>query len=128
MPEIVYALLALILLFALALVVIKIANHARMLQQLSSQVADMLEQKHRAMLTDLHGGLAQQSDRVTSRLSEELNQTRDSLHRLQLSLAMNLGETTEKLNAKIDGRLDDIAGRGGGPLRGRVSKKQRNLL
>jgi DNA recombination protein RmuC len=111
MPEIVYALLALILLFALALVVIKIANQARMLQQLSSQVSDMLEQKHRAMLTDLHGGLAQQSDRVTSRLSEELNQTRDSLHRLQLSLAMNLGETTEKLNAKIDGRLDDIAGR-----------------
>ena len=73
MPEFVYALLALILLLALVFVVVKIVSHARMMQQLSSQVGDMLEQKHRAMLTDLHGGLAQQSDRLTSRLSEEIN-------------------------------------------------------
>ena len=68
MPEFVYALLALILLLALGFVVVKIVSQARMLQQLSSQVGDMLEQKHRAILTDLHGGLAQQSDRLTSRL------------------------------------------------------------
>jgi len=111
MPEFVYALLALILLLALGFLVVKIVNQARMLQQLSSQVGDTLEQKHRAMLTDLHGGLSQQSDRLTSRLSEELNQTRDSLHRLQLSLATNLGDTTDKLNAKIDERLGEIAGK-----------------
>ena len=78
MPEFVYALLALILLLALGFLVVKIVNQARMVQQLSSHVGDMLEQKHRAMLTDLHGGLAQQSDRLTSRLSEELNQTREA--------------------------------------------------
>ena len=111
MPEFVYALLALILLVALGFVVVKIVNQARTLRQLSSQVGDMLEQKHRAMLTDLHGGLAQQSDRLTSRLSAELNQTRDSLHRLQLSLTTNLGDTTDKLNAKIDERLEQIAGK-----------------
>ena len=64
-----------------------------------------------ARLTDLHGALAQQSDRLTSRLSEELNLTRETLHKLQLSLAANLGETTDKLNAKIDQRLEPISGK-----------------
>jgi len=73
--------------------------------------SDLLEEKHRAMLTDLHGALAQQSDRLTSRLSEELNQTRDALHKLQLSLGANLGETADKLNAKIDQRLEQISGK-----------------
>jgi DNA recombination protein RmuC len=70
-----------------------------------------LDEKHRAMLNDLHGALAQQSDRLASRLSEELNQTRDTLHQLQLSLAANLGDTTDKLNAKIDQRLEQISGK-----------------
>jgi DNA recombination protein RmuC len=76
-----------------------------------SRQAELLEEKHRAMLTDLHGGLAQQSERLTSRLSEELNQTRETLHRLQISLAASLGETTDKLNARIDLRLEQISGK-----------------
>jgi DNA recombination protein RmuC len=71
----------------------------------------MLEEKHRGMLTDLHSGLAQQSERVTSRLSEELGHTRENLHRLQLQLAASLGETTDKLNARIDQRLEQISGK-----------------
>src|SRR5262245_20293182 len=71
----------------------------------------MLEEKHRAMLTDLHGGLAQQSERVTSRLSEELGQTRENLHRLQLQLAASLGETSDKLNARMEQRLEQISGK-----------------
>jgi len=77
----------------------------------AAQQSELLEEKHRAMLTDLHGALAQQSDRLTSRLSEELNQTRDALHKLQLSLGANLGETADKLNAKIDQRLEQISGK-----------------
>ncbi len=69
----------------------------------------MLEQKHRAMLTDLHGGLAQQSDPLTSRLSEEINfRSADCLHRLQPSLATNLGDTTDKSNAKRINRLVNV--------------------
>ena len=70
-----------------------------------------LEEKHRQMLGDLHAGLAQQSDRVASRLSEEMGQTRDSLHRLQIALGASLGETGEKLNAKMEARLDQISGK-----------------
>jgi len=78
------------------------------------------EEKHRAMLADLHGGLTGQSDRLTSTVAEssdrlrnaigdELRQTRESLHTLQLSLGANLNETAEKLSVKIDARLDQIS-------------------
>ncbi|KPK07200.1 MAG: hypothetical protein AMJ64_07195, partial [Betaproteobacteria bacterium SG8_39] len=81
-----------------------------------------LEEKHRAMLSDLHGGLAGQTDRLNSSLAEstdrlrtavadELRQTRETLHALQLSIGANLSETGEKLNARIDGRLDQISTR-----------------
>jgi DNA recombination protein RmuC len=72
-----------------------------------------LEEKHRQMLADLHGGLQDQSGRLGGRLSEELNQTREALHKLQLSLGTSLGETADKLNAKIDARLDQISGKVG---------------
>ena len=76
---------------------------------ISDLIQRSLEEKHRQMLSDIHGGLAQQSDRLSSRLSEEFNQTRDALHKLQLSLGVNLSETADKLNAKIDARLDQIS-------------------
>ncbi len=94
---------------------------------------DALEQKHRAMLGDLHDGLTRQGDRLGTQLTasadrqrlstaEELKQTRDTLHALQLTLTQNLGTQreamTEKLSAttlalttKIDERLDQISGK-----------------
>lgn len=114
MADILLAVLALAVLVALVVLVVlivRLAGQTAATRALPQELARVLEDKHRAMLTDLHGGLAQQSDRLTSRLSEELNQTRDTLHRLQLSLGAHLGETTDKLNAKIDQRLEQIAGR-----------------
>jgi DNA recombination protein RmuC len=111
MPDVLIAVLALAILVALVVLVVRMAGQAAAVRGLQDETARALEEKHRAMLTDLHGGLAQQSDRLASRLSEELNQTRETLHRLQLSLAANLGETTDKLNAKIDQRLEQIAGK-----------------
>ena len=111
MPDLIQALLALILLGLLVFVVVRIASLSRMLREVSAQTSDALEQKHRAMLGDLHGGLAQQSDRLTARLSDELTRTRDSLHHLQLALTTNLGETTDKINARIDQRLEQISGK-----------------
>jgi len=52
-------------------------------------VAPLLEEKHRAMLTDLHIGLTQQGDR----------------------LGRHLTDSSERLSAKIDQRLDQIAGK-----------------
>jgi len=111
MPDVLIAVLALAILAALIVLIVRLAGQAAAVRSLEGQVARALEEKHRAMLTDLHGGLAQQSDRLGSRLSEELNQTRETLHQLQLSLGANLGETADKLNAKIDQRLEQISGK-----------------
>jgi len=111
MPDVLFVILALAVLAALVVLIVRLAGQTAAVKGLENHVARALEDKHRAMLTDLHGGLAQQSERLASRLSEELNQTRDSLHRLQLSLAASLGETTDKLNARIDQRLEQISGK-----------------
>jgi DNA recombination protein RmuC len=112
MPDILIVILALAILAALVVVLLaRMAAQTTAIGALSADLARLLEDKHRGMLTDLHGGLAQQSDRLTSRLSEELTQTRETVHRLQLALAANLGETTEKLESKIDQRLDQISGK-----------------
>ena len=111
MPDVLFVILALAVLAALVVLIVRLAGQTAAVKGLENQVARALEDQHRAMLIDLHGGLAQQSERLTSRLSEELNQTRDSLHRLQLSLATSLGETTDKLNARIDERLEQISGK-----------------
>ena len=104
---VVLALAALAALVVLVVLTLKLTSRTAA----AGDLARLLEEKHRAMLTDLHGGLAQQSERVTSRLSEELGQTRENLHRLQLQLAASLGETADKLNARIDLRLEQISGK-----------------
>jgi DNA recombination protein RmuC len=106
---------------------------SRTLEDLPAGTALGLEEKHRAMLTDLRVGLAQQGDRLGTNFSEsserlrgtladELKQTRETLHALELSLSESLGgsreamirqlaATTEQLNAKIDQRLEQISGK-----------------
>jgi DNA recombination protein RmuC len=132
MLEIALALLILLLLLA-GWLAWRVASVSRKVEALPAGMAQGLEEKHRAMLSDLHGGLTQQGDRLGANfgasserlrgtLAEELKQTRDTLHALQLSLANNLGEsreamlaklaeTTQALTAKVDERLDQISGK-----------------
>jgi len=110
---------------ALAVVVWMLFRARRLtgsVERLPGDIAQGLEAKHRAMLTDLHEGLTRQgdrlgghladsSDRLRGSVAEGLKQTRDSGRQLQLSLAASLSETTDKLNARIDQRLEQIAGK-----------------
>jgi len=66
-----------------------------------------LEDKHRQMLLDLHGGLTQQSDRLTARLSDELTQTRETLHRLELSIGESLNRRLDQISNRVSERLDE---------------------
>jgi len=110
------------LLIAVVWAVIQIVRTSTSVSEQIGALTQGLEEKHRAMLNDLHGGLAGQAermhagmaesgDRLRNAVAEELRQTRDALYRLQLSLATSLNETTEKLNAKIDQRLEQISGK-----------------
>jgi len=132
MLEVLLAICILLLLLALWLG-IRLAAVTHKVEELPASMAQGLEEKHRAMLTDLHRGLTQQGDRLGTNfsesserlrgtLAEELKQTRDTLHALKLSLSENLGQsreamirqlavTTEQLNAKIDQRLEQISGK-----------------
>jgi DNA recombination protein RmuC len=121
------------LLVLLGLVVALYLKIASLERSRAARQGELLEEKHRAMLRDLHEGLASQSDRVgtvlgesserlRARVADELTQTRESVHALQLALArslsesreamlVRLAETTQSLTGKVDERLEQIAGK-----------------
>ncbi len=125
--------LALLILAAIVVLLVKTAAQGRALQDLAARQGESSEQRHRAMLVDLHEGLAKQgerlataltdnSDRLRSSTGDELKQTRDTLHALRLALSESLGqsreamvaklgETTQALTLKIDERLEQISGK-----------------
>lgn len=132
MGEIALLLLALLAVAAVSVAVwLAIRQHA--IARQAEEVQTVLEERHRAMLNDLHTGLAQQtdrlqatqigtSDRLRSGVAEELRLAREAVHRLELALSGSLSESREAMIAKladatqtlhstIDERLDRIAGR-----------------
>ena len=109
----------------------RIGTLQRRVDELPTSLAQGVEQQHRAMLVNLHDGLTKQGDRLAAALTDnserlrsstadELKQTRDMLHALQLTLSESLGsgreamleklaEITRALSGKIDERLEQIS-------------------
>ena len=98
------ALIVAVLLLLIVLLAMQLRQPARATQ--------LLEQQHRAMLTDLHDGLSKQGDRMIAAqaehaerlrtaVGEELRATRDALHALRSEM---LTQTLEKLAEQ--GRAD----------------------
>jgi DNA recombination protein RmuC len=126
MPEILLGLALLLVLVAVVWVGLKLAGFGRVQEQFPDHLARLLEEKHRAMLSDLHEGLAKQGDRLASAqgesserlrasVAQELSTTRDALERLQLSQSQNLAETREamlrqlaELNAALQAKQDAL--------------------
>jgi len=108
MIEVLYGVLALLVLITLGVLAMRLAAQARTLKELPEQLGAVLEQKHRAMLLDLHDGLGKQADRVSAALTDtfdrlsrltahELAQTRQGLQALQLALNESLAQNREAL-------------------------------
>src|SRR5512146_1492512 len=106
-----------VLLIAAALVLLVVL--LAMLVKQPARAAQMLEQQHRAMLTDLHDGLSKQGDRLIAAqaaeaerlraaVGEELRATRDAINALQAKQdalrSEMLAQTLEKLAEQ--GRAD----------------------
>jgi DNA recombination protein RmuC len=81
-------------------------------RKLPARVAALLEQQHRAMLSDLNDGLLKQGDRlITSQtdqaerlraaVGEELRATRDAVHALQAKQDIFRGEMLTQMLAKL---------------------------
>lgn len=108
MLEILIGILVLFILVAVAWLGLRLGALTRTQHELPEFLAHALEEKHRAMLTDLHDGLVKQGDRMAQALTEnserlreivgqELKLTRDALQALQLAQNDSLSQTREAL-------------------------------
>ncbi len=106
MQDILFAITALLVLLAFVWVAFKIYRFTQAQHDLPDMLSQMLEEKHRAMLTDLHDGLTKQGDRLNASLADtterlrnvislELKLTRESMQASQLSQAENLAQNRE---------------------------------
>lgn len=106
MMELLVGVLILFILVGALLAALKFSAMQRALHEFPAAVAYSLEEKHRAMLSDLHEGLTGQGDRIAQSLGEnidrlrsviyqELTLTREAMQSLQLSQNDTLGKTRE---------------------------------
>ena len=90
----------------------RMGQMARTQEQFPAEVAQMLEDKHRLMLSDLHEGLTKQGERINQVLNDtserqrnvismELKLTRDNMHQLQLSQSDSLGHLRETMAKQL---------------------------
>ena len=112
MLDILFGILALFILLAFLWLGLKLASLVRLQHELPELVTQIMEEKHRAMLSDLHDGLNKQGDRMVAALtesadrlrsavSEELKQTRDSMQSLQLSQSEGLAQSREVMTRQL---------------------------
>jgi DNA recombination protein RmuC len=111
MPEILIGILLLFILAAALWLGFRFSGLVRRQDELPAMVAQVMEEKHRAMLSDLHEGLARQGDRMNSAaaenaerlrgsISQELQLNRDALEKLQVSQSASLAQTREAMLAQ----------------------------
>jgi DNA recombination protein RmuC len=85
---------------------------------LPAEVSGGQEAHHRALLSDLHGGLAASADRIASRqseegdrlrraLSEELARNRDQLQAFERALQEKVDSRLAEIGGKVSERLDE---------------------
>ncbi len=112
MVEILVSVVALFILLAFIWVVLRINHLARAQGQFPDDIAFILEEKHRAMLGDLHQGLtgqgdrigtilAENSERLRSMVAQELKFTRDTLDALHTAMTEGLAQTRETIQTQL---------------------------
>lgn len=83
----------------------------RRLDGIPAAVASGQEERHRAILTDLHGGLASSADRIASRQSEEGDRLRRAVSEELEKNRAQLSVFEKGLAEKVDARLAEIGGK-----------------
>ncbi len=87
-------------------------------QDLPQQLAQLLEEKHRAMMADMHqalNGLADrlqvlssdQQDRLRTQISQELMATREAMQALQVAQRDHLAQSSEQLSLSLRNGLSE---------------------
>ena len=126
MQDILFGITALLVLLAFVWVAFKMYRFTQTQHELPEMVAQMMEEKHRAMLKDLHDSLTQQGDRLNAALADttdrlrnvitlELKLTRESIQASQSAQSENLAQNREstakhlsELSLALQSKLDTI--------------------
>lgn len=122
MLEILLAALALSILFAAFWLGLKFAALTRAQRELPDMLNLGMEEKHRAMLHDLHEGLSRQGERMAQAMTDsaerlreivaaELNLTRNAMQSLQLAQNDSLAQTREALLKQLSELSVQMQGR-----------------
>ncbi|MBZ0091612.1 MAG: DNA recombination protein RmuC [Sulfuricellaceae bacterium] len=126
MQDILFGITALLVLFAFVWMAFKVFRFTQAQHEFPDHIGQLLEEKHRAMLSDLHDGLTKQGDRLNMALADtterlrnvitlELKLTRESIQASQLAQAENLAKNREavakhlsELSSALQSKLDTI--------------------
>ncbi len=126
MQDILFGITALLVLLAFVWVAFKMYRFTQVQHELPEMLSLMMEEKHRAMLKDLHESLTQQGDRHNAALADttdrlrsvitlELKLTRESIQASQLAQSENLAQNREatakhlsELSQALQSKLDTI--------------------
>lgn len=96
--ELILMLVGVVVLALLMLVLwAKLGGLQRAQQELATGQERQLNERHQAMLKDLHQGLSQQSDRMQSALGESSERLRQSLETLRLEQTQSLAQSRDAL-------------------------------
>ena len=112
MLDVLFGVLALFILLAFGWLGLKLTGLIRQQNELPVLITQVMEEKHRAILADLHEGLNNQGERMASAISEtserlraavsqELQQTRDAMQALQLTQSESLAQSREAMMKQL---------------------------
>lgn len=107
MLEVLFGIVAITILLAGSLVIHRLAQLTHANRLLAEQLALQLEEKHRAMLADLHQGLQMQSETLTRSVSEQSERLRAGVGESSDRLRDSVSQAFDRLRQGVANELKD---------------------
>ena len=107
MLELLFGVTTLVVLLAGVLVVVRLQALATAQRQTLDFLAQELEEKHRMILTDLHEGLARQTEGTYEAMTKQGELLHDAVARSGERLRDSMAESFDRLRASVAGELKD---------------------
>jgi len=107
MLEVLFGIVAITVLLAGSLVIFRLSQLTQAQRLLGEQLAMLLEEKHRAMLSDLHGGLQTQSEALSRGFLEQGERLRGSVAESSDRLRESVGQAFDRLRQGVGSELKD---------------------
>ncbi|MGQ5524685.1 DNA recombination protein RmuC [Chitinimonas sp. PSY-7] len=107
MIEVLFGIVALVVLLAGGLVVVRLGQLAQAQQTTLDLLTSQLEEKHRAMLQDLHAGLTRQSEALVHGFAGQTERLRSGIIESGERLRDSVGQSFDRLREAVGNELKD---------------------